>query len=231
MLLLWSFFWVWWRTGFPLIPQSNFLISSWISSCPLTCITQVSAARGGTKIGCITRLYRSSYVVPHCELLVTEVVPVSYSSFPDRRIFCFNPVPSSNVIMQELRKKNVKILSEKVLLLLNRGGKNATSPLAVVLVCVCVCSDSDSEPSLSRRPRVHVQSHAAGAARGPQVFAGCLCQQRDCRHLLPHWHDGHDWHCRSADIWPFTWRQGELHSLDLHGCGSLPTLSGWAHLI
>ncbi|XP_056885387.1 NCK-interacting protein with SH3 domain-like isoform X2 [Takifugu flavidus] len=29
--------------------------------------------------------------------------------------------PSSNVIMQELRKKNVKILSEKVLLLLNRG--------------------------------------------------------------------------------------------------------------
>uniref|UniRef100_A0A8C4EN96 NCK interacting protein with SH3 domain n=1 Tax=Dicentrarchus labrax TaxID=13489 RepID=A0A8C4EN96_DICLA len=29
--------------------------------------------------------------------------------------------PSSNVIMQELKKKNVKILSEKVLLLLNRG--------------------------------------------------------------------------------------------------------------
>ncbi|KAM9814172.1 NCK-interacting protein with SH3 domain [Neosynchiropus ocellatus] len=29
--------------------------------------------------------------------------------------------PSNNVIMQELRKKNVKILSEKVLLLLNRG--------------------------------------------------------------------------------------------------------------
>lgn len=27
--------------------------------------------------------------------------------------------------MQELKKKNVKILSEKVLLLLNRGGKNA----------------------------------------------------------------------------------------------------------
>lgn len=34
-----------------------------------------------------------------------------------------HPAPSSNVIMQELRKKNVKILSEKVLLLLNRGGK------------------------------------------------------------------------------------------------------------
>lgn len=31
--------------------------------------------------------------------------------------------PSDNVIMQELKKKNVKILSEKVLLLLNRGGK------------------------------------------------------------------------------------------------------------
>lgn len=28
--------------------------------------------------------------------------------------------------MQELKKKNVKILSEKVLLLLNRGGENAT---------------------------------------------------------------------------------------------------------
>lgn len=141
-------------------------------------------AEKGTKIGCITRLFRSSYVVPHCELLANEVVPVSYSSFPDRHIFSFNPAPSSNVIMQELRKKNVKILSEKVLLLLNRGGKNATSPLAVVSVCVCICSDS--EPSLSRRPRVHVQSHAACAARGPQVFAGCLCQQRDCRHLLPH---------------------------------------------
>lgn len=72
---------------------------------------------------------------------MNEVVPVSYSSFPDHHIFSFNPAPSSNVIMQELRKKNVKILSEKVLLLLNRGGKNATSPLAVVPVCVCVCSD------------------------------------------------------------------------------------------
>lgn len=29
--------------------------------------------------------------------------------------------------MEELKKKNVKILSEKVLLLLNRGGKSATS--------------------------------------------------------------------------------------------------------
>lgn len=34
-----------------------------------------------------------------------------------------HPAPNSNVIMQELKKKNVKILSEKVLLLLNRGGK------------------------------------------------------------------------------------------------------------
>lgn len=39
-------------------------------------------------------------------------------------LFCLcHPAPSSNVIMQELKKKNVKILSEKVLLLLNRGGK------------------------------------------------------------------------------------------------------------
>lgn len=30
--------------------------------------------------------------------------------------------PSNNVLMEELRKKNMKILSEKVLLLLNRGG-------------------------------------------------------------------------------------------------------------
>lgn len=86
------------------------------------------AAEKGPKIGCITRLYRSSNDVPHCELLVNEVVAVSYSSFPDPRVFSFNPAPGSNVIMQELRKKNVKILSEKVLLLLNRGGKNATSP-------------------------------------------------------------------------------------------------------
>lgn len=152
---------------------------------------------------------------------VNEVVPVRYSSFPDRHISSFNPAPSSNVIMQELRKKNVKILSEKVLLLLNRGGKSATSPVAAVSLCVCVCSDS--EPSLSRRPRVHVQSRAACAALGPQVSAGCLCQQRDCRHLLPHWHDGHDRHCRSADIRPFAWRQGEPHSLELHGPASLPT--------
>lgn len=71
------------------------------------------------------------------------VTLVRYASFPDRHLFSFNPAPSSNVIMQELRKKNVKILSEKVLLLLNRGGKSATSPLAVVWVrvCVCVCSD------------------------------------------------------------------------------------------
>ena len=34
-----------------------------------------------------------------------------------------DPAPGSNVIMQELKKKNVKILSEKMLLLLNRGGK------------------------------------------------------------------------------------------------------------
>lgn len=32
-------------------------------------------------------------------------------------------VPSSNVLMQELNQKNVKVLTEKVLLLLNRGGK------------------------------------------------------------------------------------------------------------
>lgn len=38
----------------------------------------------------------------------------------------FHPAPSSNVIMQELKKKkNVKILSEKVLLLLNRAGRSA----------------------------------------------------------------------------------------------------------
>lgn len=33
------------------------------------------------------------------------------------------PVPNNNVIMSELKQKNVKILTEKVLLLLNRGGK------------------------------------------------------------------------------------------------------------
>lgn len=52
--------------------------------------------------------------------------------FPNRHVISISlshPAPSGNVIMQELRKKNVKILSEKVLLLLNRGGKSATSPL------------------------------------------------------------------------------------------------------
>lgn len=38
----------------------------------------------------------------------------------------FGPAPSNSVIMQELKKKNVKILSEKVLLLLNRGGEKAS---------------------------------------------------------------------------------------------------------
>lgn len=40
--------------------------------------------------------------------------------------FC-HPAPGDNVIMKELKKKHVKILSEKVLLLLNRGGKNTFS--------------------------------------------------------------------------------------------------------
>lgn len=50
----------------------------------------------------------------------------SQTSFNSSFHECFSachPAPSSNVIMQELKKKNVKILSEKVLLLLNRGGK------------------------------------------------------------------------------------------------------------
>lgn len=37
---------------------------------------------------------------------------------------CYSPsVPSNNVIMQTVMKKNPKILTEKVLLLLNRGGE------------------------------------------------------------------------------------------------------------
>lgn len=35
-------------------------------------------------------------------------------------------VPSSNVIMQTVVKKNVKIFSEKIVLLLNRGGETHT---------------------------------------------------------------------------------------------------------
>lgn len=59
-----------------------------------------------------------------------------------------------------------------------------------------------------RRPRVHVQTHSACTALGAQVPAGCFRQPRDCRHLLPHRHDGDDRHRRSTDIWPFTWWQG-----------------------
>lgn len=70
-------------------------------------------------------------------------------------------------------------------------------------------SSLTSCPLLSRRPCVYVQTHAACTALSAQVSAGCFRQPRDGWHLLPHWHDGDDWHCCSADIWPFTWRQGE----------------------
>ena len=56
---------------------------------------------------------------------------------------------------------------------------------------------------------VYVQTHPARSTRGAQVPAGCFRQPRDGGHLLPHWHDGDDWHRGSTNIWPFTWRQGE----------------------
>uniref|UniRef100_A0A674BR32 NCK interacting protein with SH3 domain n=1 Tax=Salmo trutta TaxID=8032 RepID=A0A674BR32_SALTR len=45
-------------------------------------------------------------------------------------------VPSSNVIMQTVVKKNVKIFSEKIVLLLNRGGETHTFSLCYDPVCV-----------------------------------------------------------------------------------------------
>lgn len=41
MLTLFSFCWVWWRTGFPLIPQSSCLTPSSTCYWPSTCTTQV----------------------------------------------------------------------------------------------------------------------------------------------------------------------------------------------
>lgn len=59
------------------------------------------------------------------------------------------PVPSNNVIMQELMKKNVKVLSEKVLLLLNRGGRRRIiqTPSPYIFIFLCFY-----EPSLSHVP-------------------------------------------------------------------------------
>lgn len=133
--------------------------------------------------------------------------------------------------MQELKKKNVKILSEKVLLLLNRGGKNTTF--------VCHISHSASTlsalltslpPFTSRRPCVYVQTHPTCTALSAQVSAGCFCRPRDRWHLLPHWHDGDDWHRRSTDIWPFTWRQGETWTKGTATDCSQPLKESWRTL-
>lgn len=63
-----------------------------------------------------------------------------------------HPEPDSNVIMQELKKKNVKILSEKVLLLLNRGGKIIhccdISHSASMLLCTDVIVTDSLTPPL-----------------------------------------------------------------------------------
>lgn len=44
MLTLFSFCWMLWRTGFPLIPQSSCPTPSWTSCWPSTCTTQVSTS-------------------------------------------------------------------------------------------------------------------------------------------------------------------------------------------
>ncbi len=132
--------------------------------------------------------------------------------------FCLHhPAPGSNVIMQELKKKNVKILSEKVLLLLNRGGKNATFVAYISRSASLLSAHWGHDtfffcPVLSRRPRVYVQTQPARTTLCAQVSAGCFRQPRDQRHLLPHRHDGDDRHRRSTNIWPFTWRQGETQT-------------------
>lgn len=70
-------------------------------------------------------------------------------------------------------------------------------------------------PFLSRRPRVHVQTHPACTALSTQVSAGCFCQPGDGGHLLQHWHDGDDRHSCSTNIWPLAWWQGEKHNRQL----------------
>lgn len=135
-----------------------------------------------------------------------------------------SPAPSNNVIMEELKKKNVKILSEKVLLLLNRGGKR---PLFVTVfmfmhktALTCTLHIIMAFYPLLRWPRVYVQTHPTCTTLSSQVSAGCVCQQRDSWHLLQHWHDGDDRHCCTTNIWPFTRRQGEvLTPLPLSGFG------------
>lgn len=75
-----------------------------------------------------------------------------------------HPAPSNNVIMQELKEKNVKILSEKVLLLLNRGGKKTpyfpffTSYFTFTLYITAHCLSSALQTTLcvcSNTPRLH----------------------------------------------------------------------------
>lgn len=116
--------------------------------------------------------------------------------------------------MQELKKKNVKVLSEKALLLLNRGGK-----VTPVVFCLQLVSTEFNTktccPFLSRRPCVYVQTHPACTALSTQISAGCFCQPGDGRHLLQHWHDGDDRHSCSTNIWPLAWWQGEKHNWQL----------------
>ena len=123
-----------------------------------------------------------------------------------------HPAPSNNVIMQELKMKNVKILSEKLLLLLNRGGKIQLFPIFISILrqpSVLYFTSFNIFPLLSRRSCVYVQTHPACTACSAQISTGSFCQQRDSWHLLPYWHDGDDRHCRPANIWPITWGQGE----------------------
>lgn len=123
-------------------------------------------------------------------------------------LFC-HPAPSDNVIMQELKKKNVKILSEKVLLLLNRGGKTQFFVILHIFLIHFHNAIIIIHLLFVRWSCVCVQTHPACTTLSAQVSAGRFRQQRNGWHLLPQWHDGDDWHCSPANIWPFTWRQGE----------------------
>lgn len=80
----------------------------------------------------------------------------------------------------------------------------AFPPHVIAIIITSLC------PVLCRRPRVYVQTHPAGATLGSQVSAGRVRQRGHSWHLLQHWHDGDDRHRRTTNIWPFTWRQGEM---------------------
>uniref|UniRef100_H0ZAW7 NCK interacting protein with SH3 domain n=1 Tax=Taeniopygia guttata TaxID=59729 RepID=H0ZAW7_TAEGU len=90
------------------------------------------------------------------------------------------PVPEHSVIMTTISKhSNVKTFTEKLLLLLNRGGD------------------------------LHLQASASATTLSAEVSAGHLCQQGYSQHLLSHRHDGPDRHPGAADCRSVPWRQAE----------------------